>query len=752
MASLCLPGILGAHVSEAYDQTFGWIAKHDGYQKWLKQRKGFFWIKGKPGCGKSTLVKYLWQLHDKPEASVTSMNRPKRDRSDKNRISAAFFFNGRGTILEQTSVGLYRSLLYQILGQSSTLYYRFSKVLQEKYAELVKDGDGPARDCDSWDLQELEQLFTSIFKSKDIKLSITLFLDALDECQEDEWDNVLTLLIKCIEYSESTDVEFSICFSSRHNPEIEVGECQSLILQDENHGDIAEFVQAQLTSKAISGRKTQHFQNFADQVIEKADGVFLWVSLVVPKLRKAINRGDTLARLRDMLDDIPIPLEELFEHILQKLDNETLPDTVHILRWALFSDTHLSLEQFRHTFVAQPNCPCATVTEWENSGEYIEDNEQMEQQIGSRCGGLVEVLNYDPDDRQTLPAKRFQGRRDIQPLPSNVESSIFARKRYSKLWDQKKMFENLDTINLGTLGSSSEAHHADNKILHEASTEHFYSSHYSGEEKAPPRLQRRVQMIHQTAKQYFIRGDGFKRLAAMIKQSQGNKMQNAFMSSLSKYHISSGHDYLARSCAHYLMLPEMAPSDSNRWSANLEVSGLSGRFPLEEYAARSCLKHAGKADSHGMSQDHLYWAFKYLSRGALEILLALAAENNILSWIGLLQEDKVDFNTHKIGYGKPIKAAAKHGHLKMASVLLDCGSDVDGTEVIDQSALSIAYSKGDQAMVELLTEKGAKVDLKHRIQSTDPDQDKSESRVGVMELLKYGNLRNPYPSRLQEED
>ncbi len=136
---------------------------------------------------------------------------------------------------------MYRSLLYQILDQSSTLYCHFSKVLKEKYAELVNDGDGAARACDPWGLQELEQIFTSIFifKSKDIKLSITLFLDALDEWQEDEWDNILTLFRKCIEYSESTDIEFSIYFSSRHNPEIKVEECQSLILQDGNYGDIA---------------------------------------------------------------------------------------------------------------------------------------------------------------------------------------------------------------------------------------------------------------------------------------------------------------------------------------------------------------------------------------------------------------------------------------------------------------------------------------------------------------------------------
>ena len=34
-----------------------WILQHKDYIEWVKARRGLLWIKGKPGSGKSTLVK-----------------------------------------------------------------------------------------------------------------------------------------------------------------------------------------------------------------------------------------------------------------------------------------------------------------------------------------------------------------------------------------------------------------------------------------------------------------------------------------------------------------------------------------------------------------------------------------------------------------------------------------------------------------------------------------------------------------------
>ncbi|OAT03217.1 uncharacterized protein BDCG_17982 [Blastomyces dermatitidis ER-3] len=59
---------------------------------------GFLWIKGTPGAGKSTLMKFI----------------VKQAMKIQNRTVIFFFFRARGAALEKTVVGMYRSLLLQL--------------------------------------------------------------------------------------------------------------------------------------------------------------------------------------------------------------------------------------------------------------------------------------------------------------------------------------------------------------------------------------------------------------------------------------------------------------------------------------------------------------------------------------------------------------------------------------------------------------------------------------------------------------
>jgi hypothetical protein len=59
-------------------------------------------MKGKPGTGKSTIIKFAL------------MNAQK---TMKDRIIMSFFFNARGEDLEKSMVGLYQALLLEILEQ-----------------------------------------------------------------------------------------------------------------------------------------------------------------------------------------------------------------------------------------------------------------------------------------------------------------------------------------------------------------------------------------------------------------------------------------------------------------------------------------------------------------------------------------------------------------------------------------------------------------------------------------------------------
>ena len=98
----------------AQAKTCQWFLQKLEYTDWmcaekLQEHHGFLWIKGKPGAGKSILMKFLFS-----EAQESA-------KSNLNTIVTSFFFNARGDHLELSTVGLYRSLLLQIFKKSPDL-------------------------------------------------------------------------------------------------------------------------------------------------------------------------------------------------------------------------------------------------------------------------------------------------------------------------------------------------------------------------------------------------------------------------------------------------------------------------------------------------------------------------------------------------------------------------------------------------------------------------------------------------------
>jgi hypothetical protein len=92
-------------IKEAHGKTCTWILRSPTYLQWhdetkLEDHHGLLWIKGKPGTGKSTLMKSIM-------ASVRE--------TMKGSTVVSFFFNARGQELERSTLGMYRSLLLQLL-------------------------------------------------------------------------------------------------------------------------------------------------------------------------------------------------------------------------------------------------------------------------------------------------------------------------------------------------------------------------------------------------------------------------------------------------------------------------------------------------------------------------------------------------------------------------------------------------------------------------------------------------------------
>lgn len=108
-------------VKEAHFKTLRWALyppngamKWDDFSEWLQQGSGIYWLAGKPGSGKSTLMKYLYgHPHTKEILEMWA--------GDSGLVFANFFFYHLGKPEQKSQEGLLRALLYQCLSTDSRL-------------------------------------------------------------------------------------------------------------------------------------------------------------------------------------------------------------------------------------------------------------------------------------------------------------------------------------------------------------------------------------------------------------------------------------------------------------------------------------------------------------------------------------------------------------------------------------------------------------------------------------------------------
>jgi hypothetical protein len=66
------------------------------------------------------------------------------------------------------------------------------------------------------------------------------------------------------------------------------------------------------------------------KLVEKAQGVFLWVFLVIRSLLRGLSSADDQRELQQRIDELPPDLEAFFRHILSKADKVYQQQTAQI--------------------------------------------------------------------------------------------------------------------------------------------------------------------------------------------------------------------------------------------------------------------------------------------------------------------------------------------------------------------------------------------------------------------------------------
>ncbi|KAL7937859.1 hypothetical protein V8C35DRAFT_290115 [Trichoderma chlorosporum] len=120
-------------IEKTFSHTFDWIFddRSAGLSKWLQDGQGVFWISGKPGSGKSTLMKLI--VNDPRTGELLN-----RWTSKATMITAHFFFHHRGSPVQKSLSGLLRSILSQILEHKPELQQHLRPVLDARFIQLAK--------------------------------------------------------------------------------------------------------------------------------------------------------------------------------------------------------------------------------------------------------------------------------------------------------------------------------------------------------------------------------------------------------------------------------------------------------------------------------------------------------------------------------------------------------------------------------------------------------------------------------------
>jgi hypothetical protein len=423
-------------IAEAHQRTFSWIfydqqgdsqinpsqghRPWSNFVKWLREDGGVYWINGKAGSGKSTLMRFIvqnreTQLHLRHWAMDSDLQ-----------VLSFYFWNG-GSELQRTRKGLLQSLLFDILRERPELT-RSVFGIEWKEIEATYNTFN-VLEPRKWEIstKRLEQCFTKLISLTTSEFRLCFFIDGLDESQEPP-DELLEL-IKTV--SGSPFVKF--CLSSR--PWLVFEEAfeavPSLRLQDLTLPDIELYVHENLRlnrkMKNLEESNPSGAASLVRNIVTKADGVFLWVRIVTKSLLEGLRNRDEIFDLQRRLDVLPPDLDALYSHMIDHIDPLYVVQASQIFQiFDAASDLELPLSILELELAVSADYPTAMsksskATQEMTDSEISERCDRMAAHLKSRCAGLLEV--HDIRDRK---CKSIEGD-EAMKLSSDEEASARIR-------------------------------------------------------------------------------------------------------------------------------------------------------------------------------------------------------------------------------------------------------------------------------------------------------------------------------------
>ena len=316
--------------TDSFPGTCLWLYDLPEFRAWHHRVNGarnkLLWVKGRPGSGKSVLLKSLRARVEKqwgPLGSTVLWSV-----AEGESLNSVFFPGAVRSRLDMPPGGVYRNLLAQLYRQDPRLRNAMMSMHKKQKVPIppLEDEDLVSFFMDDYIDQQIETPTKRTF----------LFVDAADGCGTAYLHDLLGSLAQM-----AANSDFSICVASSPAPDVVVDNAVEIVMHQRNVDDVTRYISLNLVAEWGDRNRT------VVRVGHRAAGCFLWAEVVVNVLNAAIAEGASQELIEHTVQEMPDDLDGLYEWLFSTMGREEKAETLALMQWVMLASEPLRLNELR---------------------------------------------------------------------------------------------------------------------------------------------------------------------------------------------------------------------------------------------------------------------------------------------------------------------------------------------------------------------------------------------------------------------